>query len=363
MPRAEPTQTRVARAPGGLPAQGNAILPSELLQGIEAARAVADGRAYWLAGGPVAFAAAIEIELTDNGERRSRRLALGEIGSGERDIFCAPRPSLARVTLDTTRIMGIVNATPDSFSDAGAYPGLDAAIAHGKAQVAAGADFLDIGGESTRPGADPVGVAEEIARVVPVIEGLNDAGVPLCIDTRNAATMRAGVEAGAVIVNDISALSHDPDSAGSVADLGVPVILCHSRGTPASMREHANYKDVGFEVRAELNESLQMALVAGVPRENILIDPGFGFAKKPKHNAQLLRDLALLHGLGCAILVGASGKSFDRIAARASEPVRRIGASLAAALAAIDRGAQILRVHDVAASIQAIAVHRAIVGA
>lgn len=340
-----------------------AILPSELLQGAEAARAVADGRAHWLAGGPVAFAAAIGIERTGAGERRVRRLAVDEIDARQRDILGAPRPSLAGVPLDTTRIMGIVNATPDSFSDAGAYTGPAAAIAHGKALIAAGADFLDIGGESTRPGAEPVGVAEEIARALPVIEGLKDAGVPLSIDTRNAATMRACIEAGAAIVNDISALTHDPGSAASVADLGVPAILCHSRGTPASMREHANYRDVSLEVRAELHESLENALAAGVLRDNLLIDPGFGFAKKPEHNARLLSELALLHGLGCAILVGASGKSFDRIAARAGTPAMRIGASLSAALAAIDRGAQILRVHDVAASVQAIEVHRAIVGA
>lgn len=336
------------------------ILPSELLQGADAARAVADGRAVWLAGGPVAFAAAIGIERDEAGERRSQRLSIGEIDVRQRDILCAARPSLAGVPLDRARIMGIVNATPDSFADAGAYRRPDAAIAHGKALIAAGADFLDIGGESTRPNAEPVDVAEEIARVLPVIEGLKDAGVPLCIDTRNAGTMRAGAHAGAAIINDISALAHDPDSAASVADLGLPVILCHSRGTPASMRQHAAYKDVGLEVRAELHESLQTALAAGIARENLLVDPGFGFAKKPGHNAALLSELALLHGLGCAILVGASGKSFDGIAA---PPAARIGASLAAALAAIDRGAQILRVHDVAASVQAIEVHRAIVDA
>ena len=340
----------------------NAILPSELLPGLGAARAVAEGRAHWVAGGPVAFAAALSIEPGDTGERRSRRLAIGEIDAGQRHILGAPRPSLAGVALSTTRIMGIVNPTPDSFADAGAYPGPEASIAHGKSLIEAGADFLDIGGESTRPGAAPVDVAEEVARVVPVIEGLKDAGVPLSIDTRNAATMRAGIEAGAVIVNDISALNHDPGSAACVADLGLPVILCHSRGTPASMRQHAAYADVSLEVRAELHESIERALAAGVPRENLLIDPGFGFAKKPQHNARLLSELALLHGLGCAILVGASGKSFDGIAAAASRPAARLGASLAAALAAIERGAQILRVHDVAASVQAIAVRRAIVG-
>lgn len=339
---------------------GQALLPSELLQGADAARAVAEGRARWLAGGPVAFAAALGIEPGNTGERRSRRLAVDEIDARQRDLLCAPRPSLAGVALSTTRLMGIVNATPDSFADAGAYRRPDAAIAHGKALIAAGADFLDIGGESTRPGAQPVDAAEEIARVLPVIEGLKNAGVPLCIDTRNAATMRAGAHAGAVIVNDISALAHDPDSAASVADLGLPVILCHSRGTPAGMREHAAYGDVSLEVRAELHESIEKALAAGITRQNLLVDPGFGFAKKPEHNARLLSELALLHGLGCAILVGASGKSFDRTA---TPPAARLGASLAAALAAIDRGAQILRVHDIAASVRAIAVHRAIVGA
>jgi len=343
-------------------ARNSNILPSGLRHGAEAARAVADSRALWLAGGPVAFAAAIRIKGANDGERQDRQLAIEEIGADKRNIICSPRSDLAGVSLDAPRIMGIVNATPDSFSDGGAFADPEDSIDHGKALIAAGADFLDIGGESTRPDAEPVSVEIEIARVVPVIEGLKDAGVPLSIDTRNAATMRAGIESGGAIVNDISALAHDPESPGTVAELGVPVILCHSRGTPANMREHANYKDVSLDVCAELRGSIEQAVAAGIVVDNILIDPGFGFAKKPEHNAQLLRELALLHGLGCAILVGASRKSFDRVASRASSPAERLGASLSAALAATDRGAQILRVHDVGETVQALAVRRAIIG-
>ncbi|MHA1537198.1 MAG: dihydropteroate synthase [Alphaproteobacteria bacterium] len=358
---------KAARTPtaGGPAAPSIEIIPSEILQGAVAATAVAQGRALWLAGGPHAFAAAVRVERSGAGEYHRQRLQITEIDAGERELLSAPRASLAGVPLDTPRLMGIVNASPDSFADAGAYPGPQAAIAHGKALIEAGADFLDIGGESTRPGADPVAVAEEIARVVPVIEGLKDAGAPLSIDTRNAETMAVAVAAGAAIVNDISALGHDPRSTEALAELGVPAILCHSRGTPATMREHATYGNVSFEVCLELRNSLARALAAGVPRRHLLIDPGFGFAKKPRHNARLLAELAMLHGLGCAILVGASGKSFERKSVArqtAPGPGRRIGASVAAALAAIDRGAQILRVHDVAASVQALAVRRAIVG-
>jgi dihydropteroate synthase len=331
------------------------LIPTALIHGPRAARMVEAGRALLLAGGPIAFAAAelrgqggatTILDIDELGRRGDLRDAL--------DRLTAPRPPFAGLDLSTPRIMGIVNVTPDSFSDGGDFADPGAAIAHGRALVEAGADILDIGGESTRPGAAPVTPAEEIGRVLPVIEGLAGAGVPLSIDTRNAATMRAAIDAGAAIINDISALAHDPESPAIAAALGKPVILMHMRGEPATMREEATYADVASEVFDELQNRLEAALAAGIPRAHIAVDPGFGFAKTSAHNVAVMRDLAALHGLGCALAIGVSRKSFLAAITRVTEPKARLGASLAAALAAVARGAQIVRVHDVAATRQAI---------
>jgi len=274
----------------------------------------------------------------------------------------APRVPFAGLDLATPRIMGIVNVTPDSFSDGGDFVDPAAAIAHGRALAEAGADILDIGGESTRPGASPVTAEQEIGRVLPVIEGLAEIGVALSIDTRNAATMRAAVAAGAAVINDVSALAHDPDSLATAAALGVPVILMHMRGEPATMREEARYADVAREVFEELHARVAAALAAGIPRERIAVDPGFGFAKTAGHNVAVLKDLTALHGLGCALAVGLSRKSFLAAITRETDPKGRLGGSLAAALAAVARGAQIVRVHDVTETRQAIATWGAIFG-
>jgi dihydropteroate synthase len=277
------------------------------------------------------------------------------------DRLSAPRPPFAGLDLARPRIMGIVNVTPDSFSDGGDHADPAAAIAHGRTLAEAGADILDIGGESTRPGASPITAEEEIARVLPVIEGLAECGVPLSIDTRNAATMRAAVAAGAATINDVSALTHDPDSLGTAAELGVPVILMHMRGEPATMREEATYDDVAREVFAELQARVDAAVTAGIPRERIAVDPGFGFAKTADHNVAVLKDLTAFHGLGCALAVGLSRKSFLAAITRETDPKARLGGSIAAALAAVARGAQIVRIHDVAETCQAIATWECIV--
>jgi dihydropteroate synthase len=256
--------------------------------------------------------------------------------------------------------MGILNLTPDSFSDGGRYLGTQAAIAAGHAMAEAGADIIDIGGESTRPGAEAVAHEEEQRRILPVIHSLAAAGYRISVDTRNASTMGAALDAGAAIVNDVTALSHDPDSASLIAARGCPIVLMHMRGTPANMREFAQYENVAAEVRSELRARLVAAERAGIGREQIVLDPGIGFAKLPAHNVELLHDLRLLLDLGCPILVGVSRKSLIGKLAGVKEPGERVPGSLAAGLWTLAHGASILRVHDVAETVQAVRVWSAI---
>lgn len=253
-------------------------------------------------------------------------------------------------------IMGILNVTPDSFSDGGRFAGVAAAIAAGRQMVADGAGLIDIGGESTRPGAIPVDPAEEQARVLPVIRGL--AGlVPLSIDTRHASTMAAALDAGATVVNDVSALTHDPHAAALVAARGCPVILMHMRGTPQTMAQHAHYRDVVADVVIELSARVDAAVAAGVDRSTIAIDPGFGFAKTAEQNVALLRGLSALTALGLPIVTGLSRKRF---LTALSGTEHSAAASVAGALAAWKAGARTLRVHDVAATAQALRVWQAV---
>ncbi|HEX4260617.1 MAG TPA: dihydropteroate synthase [Acetobacteraceae bacterium] len=268
-------------------------------------------------------------------------------------------PSWAGIGPDPA-VMGILNATPDSFSDGGAHLDPGRAIEAGRRMVAEGAALLDIGGESTRPHAAPVPVEEEQRRVLPILRGLRDAGVLLSIDTRNAATMAAALDAGAAIVNDVSALAHDPAAASLVARRGCPVVLMHMRGSPETMAALADYADVAAEVTRELAVRIEAAEAAGIARDRIAIDPGIGFAKRVRHSLEMLRRLPLLLNLGCRIVVGVSRKSFISGAADISDPQDRLPGSLAAALFALSRGASILRVHDVAATVQAVRIWRAL---
>ena len=250
--------------------------------------------------------------------------------------------------------MGILNLTPDSFSDGGVYPDAPAAVAAGHAMVAAGARIVDVGAESTRPGAALVPPAQELARLLPVVGALAGAGVLVSVDTRNACTMRACLDAGASIVNDVSALRWDTAAAPLLAARGCRVILMHMRGTPADMDRHANYADVVAEVRAELAERRDAAEQAGIAREKILLDPGLGFAKTAAHTLDLLRRLPELTNLGCPLVVGASRKRFIGQLSGGASPRDRLGGSIAAAVLAAQAGAAILRVHDVAETVQAL---------
>ena len=263
-----------------------------------------------------------------------------------------------RLDLSRPRVMGIVNVTPDSFSDGGHYLSRDAALAHAQRLIAEGADLLDIGGESTRPGAAPVGTQEELDRVLPVIEGLRGLSIPLSIDTYRPEVMRAALAAGACMVNDIGALQA-PGALEAVAASEAAVCLMHMQGRPQTMQAQPEYADVVGEVRAFLAARIAAAEAAGVSRERIVVDPGFGFGKALGHNLALLRELTALGELGVPILAGLSRKSM--LGAITGQDVEhRLPASVAAALIAVQRGAAIVRVHDVGATVDALKVWQAV---
>jgi len=271
-------------------------------------------------------------------------------------------PSIwAGLSLDRPRVMGVLNVTPDSFSDGGRVD-QESAIAAGLAMRADGADIIDVGGESTRPGASATPPEIEQSRVVPVIRALAATGVLVSVDTRHAATMAAALDAGAAIVNDVSALTHDPDSAALVAARGCPVILMHMRGTPATMMDLARYDDVATEVAVEVAARLEAAERAGIRHDSIAIDPGFGFAKHPPHSIALLRGLSALTSLGFPIVAGVSRKGFIRLSSGEPEPARNFPGSIAAGLFALAQGASIVRVHDVKETVQAVRVWHALTG-
>ena len=268
-----------------------------------------------------------------------------------------------RATFDVSRtiVMGVVNVTPDSFSDGGAFSDTAGAIAHGGKLVSDGADLVDVGGESTRPGAGPVPVKEEAARVLPVVRALAGA-VTVSVDTYKAAVAAAALDAGAEIVNDVSGGTMDPELLAVVARHGAYVILGHMRGTPAEMTAHARYTDVVGEVKRELSERIDAAIAAGVAGTRILVDPGLGFAKTGAHNLTLLAHLGELAALGFPLVVGASRKSFLGALTGRGVDDRELGTA-AAHTAAILAGARVVRVHDVAAQKDAVAVADAIVRA
>ncbi|MDP1631380.1 MAG: dihydropteroate synthase [Caulobacter sp.] len=264
----------------------------------------------------------------------------------------------------STLVMGVVNVTPDSFSDGGRHLDPEAALAHARRLIAEGADWLDIGGESTRPGAAPVAEAEEMARVLPLIAALRaETAVPISIDTMKPEVAHAAVVAGATLWNDVSALRFSPDSPAMAAELGCEVVLMHMLGEPGTMQDDPRYDDVVAEVEAFLLARAEVALTAGVAREKIWLDPGVGFGKTLAHNLALIRALPRFVALGFPILLGASRKRFiaaiDPLATDAGD---RLGGSLAVALEGARAGVAAVRVHDVRETVQALAVQRAIDG-
>ena len=260
----------------------------------------------------------------------------------------------------TPRLMGVVNVTPDSFSDGGLYLDADAAIAHGKELARDGAEILDVGGESTRPGADEVSAAEELARTEPVVAGLAEAAT-VSIDTSKVAVAEAALDAGASIVNDVTALRGDPQIGGLCAERGVGLVLMHMQGTPRTMQENPAYDDVVDDVKAFLAERLGVAVAAGVAEERVWLDPGIGFGKTLEHNLELLRRLGELRELGRPLVVGTSRKRFiGKI--DGSGVGERLGGTIASSVLAAAEGAEVLRVHDLAEVAQAVKVSTAILG-
>lgn len=270
------------------------------------------------------------------------------------------RPPEAILGLDFTRplLMGVINLTPDSFSDGGEHLAVDDAVARARSMLEAGADLLDLGAESTRPGAAEVPAEVQLERLLPVLERLQGLDAPISVDTRSAVVMRDALGAGACLINDVSGLRHDAAAVAVVAEAKVPVVLMHSRATPSTMQREARYEDVLTEVYDALEARIAELCRAGIARERILVDPGFGFAKTAAHNIALLSGLALLHGLGRPLLVGLSRKSYIARLSRGEPPKARLPGSLAAAIRALDQGAQILRVHDVPETLQAVAIWR-----
>jgi len=273
---------------------------------------------------------------------------------------CRIRPFTfaVRATADRPLIMGVVNVTPDSFSDGGQHATRAAAIAHGMRLAAEGADVLDIGGESTRPGAAPVPLDEELRRVLPVVKALAAAGHCISIDTRRARVMREAVAAGAQIINDVSALDGDVESLAAAAQSGAAVILMHMQGDPFTMQANPSYGDVVADVANFLRRRVAACRAAGIALERVCVDPGIGFGKNVAHNLALLRHLPRLRQTEVALLVGASRKSFIARLSRGEPAEQRLPGSIAVALHAAERGADLLRVHDVAATIQALDVWR-----
>jgi dihydropteroate synthase len=276
-------------------------------------------------------------------------------------MFSSHPAAWAGFSLHRPLVMGILNVTPDSFSDGGALDTPEAAIAKGAAMLAQGVDIIDIGGESTRPGSEIVPPEAEAARILPVIAALAARGAVISVDTRNAATMAAALDAGAKIINDVSGLHHDPRATALVAQRGCPVILMHMRGTPQTMNDMANYDTLVEDVLAELGATRDAALKAGIQGENIALDPGLGFAKIGAQNLALLRATRRFAGLGHALLIGLSRKKFIGECGGEADPLKRLPGSLAAGLYALAQGAHILRVHDVAETVQALRVWQKLV--
>ena len=366
--------TEHAGLPASLaPATRLYLCPADLCGGARAAALLNSGQGRRLAGGPLVFSALevliraakgpltrVPAPLDQVQEWAQGQPAVADRASGLIERLAEPRPALAGVSFAQPAIMGVINVTPDSFSDRGRHFDATAAIAHGRRLIEAGAQLLDIGGESTRPGSDPVSIDEELGRVLPVIEGLRDRAVPLSIDTRRAAVMEAALGAGATIINDVTALGHDPAALGVAAASGAPVVLMHMQGDPKSMQDDPTYDDALLDIYDYLEERVAACEKAGIPRERLIVDPGIGFGKTVDHNVEIMRGLALYQGLGAAVMLGASRKSFIARLSAGEPADARLAGSLAAALWGLSAGAQIVRVHDVAETRQALAVWRAL---
>lgn len=308
--------------------------------------------AFALAGGWCWFD---RVELLTRGAP-GRILPARDLPDDVLDRLTRPRAPLVGLDWERPGIMGVLNVTPDSFSDGGLYAAQDDAGARARQIASEGADVIDVGGESTRPGAETVPSEQEAARAVPVIAAAAKIGPPISIDTRKSDVAEAAVLAGATLINDISGACHDPAILDVAARRRVPICLMHSRDDPKTMQRDPRYDDVLLDIYDHLAGRVDAAEAAGIPRDRILIDPGIGFGKALAHNLALLRRLTLFHTIGCPLLVGVSRKRFIGTLSGVERAADRGPGSLAAALAAVASGAQVLRVHDVAATRQAVSV-------
>lgn len=324
--------------------------PAGLLFGPDARQLIKEGRGASL-GGLSATAYTLVETIRREGQTITRRFETGRL----------PRETIVPPFLDAGRplIMGIVNVTPDSFSDGGLNAEEARAIAHGIQLAAEGADILDIGGESTRPGSEGVPVDEELRRVIPVVEALVERGLTVSVDTRKAKVMRAALKSGARWVNDVAALTYDPQAMEAMAEASCPVILMHAQGDPKTMQLSPQYDDVALDVYDWLDARIEACVRAGIARERLVADPGIGFGKSFRHNIDLLRQFTIFHGLGVPLLMGLSRKGF--IGALTGEKIagNRVHGSVGGAIWSALNGAHILRVHDVKATVEALAVAEA----
>ncbi len=342
--------------------------PVGLLYGAVAQEAVALGAALPLAGSGIAFGA-VRLWEGEPGNVKHAIVRISTIQAIDEprvrvllDRIAAPRAAVAGIPMDGPRIMGIVNITPDSFSDGGDYFAAGAAIAHAHRLADEGADFIDIGAESTRPGASAVTVEEELRRLMPVLEGLAGFGVPISVDTRKPEVMRQAASAGASVINDVSALTFATNSLSTAAGLQKPVILLHAQGSPETMQDNPVYKDAVIEVYDFLESRIEAAAAAGLPRERVIADPGIGFGKALDHNLSLLQSICLFHGLGVPLLIGTSRKGFIRKITGARDPKERVAGGFTAVLDAVSQGVQIVRVHDVYETHQALSCWKSLRG-
>ncbi len=331
--------------------------PLGVCYGSDAGQLIASHRAGRL-GGSAAIGFTLVERIRRDGKSVSREITPY---ADVLEAVEAPRGDFAGIAMDALRIMGIVNVTPDSFSDGGLHGTAETGAFHGLALAGQGAHILDVGGESTRPGSDAVSVDEELSRVIPVVKRLSDAGHVVSIDTRKAAVMREAVKAGAAIINDVSALQHDAESLRTVAELGCLVVLMHAQGDPRTMQLNPQYDDVALDVYDHLEGRVEACVAAGIPRSRIAIDPGIGFGKTFRHNLEILNQVTLFHGLGVAVLMGLSRKGFVGALTGEKNAGNRVHGSVGGAVQAALNGVHILRVHDVKATVEALAVATAVV--
>ncbi len=343
------------------------LRPLGIVGGADGDALIKAGFGLPLAGGRRAFTSLELIRRKSGGTshriiRVSDRAAMDRlVGKAQLECLIEPRDPILGIDGRVPCLMGVINATPDSFSDGGRFISAADAVSAGWAMQVAGACLIDIGGESTRPGADPVSEDEEAKRVLPIISGLTAAGVqPLSIDSRKANILRVAHEAGARLLNDISALTFDPASISVAVDTGAPIVLMHSKGEPKTMQRDPSYEDVLLDVYDFLEGRIAACEEAGIPRGRLILDPGIGFGKTVEHNLALLRGLSIFHGLGCLLLVGVSRKKFIATIEGNVGTSERLPGSLAAILTALGQGAQIFRVHDVAETRQALRVFESI---